>query len=252
MAHLLTCLSLQAPKICRRTLSSYRLLSCLQSIPIRGSDNNGVPPGTRHVPVSGAKPSPTAGFEESSTDLDSCPLLEEKYSKLKQSIVKPEHKTVLIESYHRLTKALEKEANRIEQLGPRAIPEIDFSEIESNSGRLPDGLIDIVRQTGCVILRGVVPEEQATKWEDDLKAYTKKHPKVSGYPKNDPQSFSLFWTKPQVEIRSHPRVLKAMQAMSRMWHLSRDDSLFDMGSQVAYADRFRIRHPSRGMSKFNV
>jgi hypothetical protein len=174
--------------------------------------------------------------------------LEEKYSKLKQSIVKPEHKIRLIESYQRLKTALEEEANRIESIGPRAIPEIDFSEIEENNGRLPDGLADIVRQTGCIIIRGVVPEEQAVKWEKELKEYTKKHSGVSGFPKEDPQSFSLFWTKPQVEIRSHPRVLRAMKTMSEMWHLSRDDALFDMESQVAYADRFRIRHPSLGTS----
>lgn len=172
--------------------------------------------------------------------------MEEKYSKLKQSIVRPEHKDKLIESYHRLTKALQTEADRIERLGPRAIPEIEFSEIEKNDGRLPEGLVELVRQTGCVILRGVVPEEKAMKWEKELKEYTKNHPKVAGYPKNDPQSFSLFWTKPQVEIRSHPTILKAMKTMSEIWHLSRDDALFDMSSQVAYADRFRIRHPSVG------
>jgi hypothetical protein len=185
-------------------------------------------------------------LKDCSDTFDSCPLLEEKYSKLKQSIVKPEHKIRLIESYQRLKVALEKEANRIESVGSRAIPEIDFSDIEANNGRLPDGLVDIVRQTGCLIIRGVVPEEQAVKWEKELKQYTQKHTGVSGFPKEDPQSFSLFWTKPQVEIRSHPRVLSAMQTMSEMWHLSRDDALFDMKSQVAYADRFRIRHPSLG------
>jgi hypothetical protein len=176
----------------------------------------------------------------------SCPLLEEKYSKLKKSIVKPEDRARLIDSYHRLVKLLEKEADRIGELGPKAIPEVDFSLIESNDGYLPEGLADTVRQTGCLIIRGVVPEEQATKWESDLKAYTKKHPKIAGFPKHDPQNFSLFWTKPQVEIRSHPRVLKAMHSVSQLWHLSHDNGMFDMSSQVVYADRFRIRHPSLG------
>jgi hypothetical protein len=172
--------------------------------------------------------------------------LEERFSKLKQSIVKPEDKDRLIDSYHRLTKALETEANRISKLGPKSIPEIDFSTVESNGGKLPDGLADVARRTGCLIIRGVVPEEQASAWEKELKDYTKNHPKVAGFPVHDPQSFSLFWTRPQVQIRSHPKVLKAMNAVSQLWHLSSDDSLFDMESQVVYPDRFRIRHPSLG------
>lgn len=144
---------------------------------------------------------------------------------------------------------MRKEADRIAKQGPRAIPEIDFATVESNNGSLPEGLADLVRQTGCVIIRNVVSEEQATKWESDLRDYTKRHPKVAGFPKDDPQNFSLFWTPPQVQIRSHPRVLKAMGAVSQLWHLSNDEAPFDMSSQVIYADRFRIRHPSLGMAR---
>ncbi|KAF4990006.1 hypothetical protein FDECE_14521 [Fusarium decemcellulare] len=174
-----------------------------------------------------------------------CPLLEERFSVLKQSLVKPEDKERLVESYHRLTKALAEEADRISKFGPKAIPEINFSDIEANNGHLPGGLVDTVQRTGCVIIRGVVPEEEASGWEAELRTYTKKHPKIAGFPKHDPQNFSLFWTRPQVQIRSHPRVLKAMHSVSQLWHVSRDDALFDMASQVVYADRFRIRHPSK-------
>ena len=151
----------------------------------------------------------------------------------------------MIESYRRLKVALEKEADRISKQGPQAIPEVDFSVIES-TGHLPESLQHVVAQTGCLIVRNVVSEEQATTWERDLKAYTKRHPNVAGFPKHDPQTFSLFWTPPQVQIRSHPRIMAAMNAVSKLWHLTSDDTLFDMSSQVIYADRFRIRHPSKG------
>ena len=158
--------------------------------------------------------------------------------------MKPEDRERFVESYQRIIKALAVEAERIGKLGPKSIPEINFSDIEDNKGNLPDGLTDTVRQAGCVIIRGVIPEKQASDWEEELRSYTKKHPKVAGFPKHDPQNFSLFWTRPQVQIRSHPQVLKAMHAMSKLWHVSREDTPFDMASQVAYADRFRIRHPS--------
>ena len=161
-------------------------------------------------------------------------------------MIKPEDQERVIESYERLTKAMEKEMDRISKIGPRAIPEVDFTEIQSNGGRLPSGLADVVREAGCIIVRGVVSEEQASNWERDLKAYTKKHPRVSGFPPHNPQTFGLFWTPAQVQIRSHPSVLQAMDAVSQLWHLTRDDGLFDMASQVIYADRYRVRRPSKG------
>jgi hypothetical protein len=174
-----------------------------------------------------------------------CALLEERFSKLKQSIIKPEDRARVIASYHELTKVLEAETDRISKLGPKSIPEVNFSEVLANGGQLPQGLEETVRQTGCIIFRGVVPEEQSTKWENDLRAYTKAHPHVAGYPKHDPQNFSLFWTPSQVQIRSHPQVLKAMGVVSKLWHTSSDNALFDLDSQIVYADRFRIRHPSK-------
>lgn len=175
-------------------------------------------------------------------------MLHERFSKLKQSIIKDEDRERVIQSYHRLTKALQTEAGRIAEQGSNAIPQIDFAAVEGNGGRIPDNMAGLARQAGCIILKGVVPEQQASQWEADLKAYTKEHPNVAGWPKHDPQNFSLFWTPAQVQIRSHPRVMQAMNAVSQLWHVSRDDSLFDLASQVVYADRFRIRHPSMSES----
>lgn len=175
----------------------------------------------------------------------SCALLEERFSLLKKSIIKPENKERVIESYHRLTQALETESERIAKLGPKAIPEINFTDIEENGGQLPESIESDVRSTGCLIIRGVVSEEQASQWEKELKDYVKSHPGVGGYPTHDPQNFSLFWTKPQVQIRSHNNVLKAMNAISQLWHVSDENIPFDLSSQVAYADRFRIRHPTK-------
>ncbi|TQB69294.1 hypothetical protein MPDQ_002091 [Monascus purpureus] len=174
-----------------------------------------------------------------------CPILEQRFSTLKQSIIKPQDREKVKESYARLKKVLATEANRIANLGPSSIPEIDFADIVENGGVLPDGAADRVRDAGCVVIRNVVPQETASKWEADLKAYVRSHPKVAGFPAHDPQNFSLFWTPAQVQIRSHERVLKAMRAVSQLWRLSSDEAVFDLGSQVCYADRFRIRHPSR-------
>jgi len=105
--------------------------------------------------------------------------------------------------------------------------------------------VDLVRDRGCVILRNVVSEEQASAWEADLKNYTRRHRTVGGFPEEDPQNWSLWWTRAQVQIRSHERVMQAMNCVSRLWHVSDDSLPIDLASQVVYPDRFRIRHPSK-------
>lgn len=109
--------------------------------------------------------------------------------------------------------------------------------------------MDVVHETGCLVIRNVVPEQQALDWEEGLRQYAKRHPKVLGFPSHNPQTYSLYWTPSQVQIRSHPKVMKAMDAVSRLWHITRDDSLFDLSSQVVYADRYRIRRPGFGTSQ---
>lgn len=102
-----------------------------------------------------------------------------------------------------------------------------------------------MRDRGCIILRNVVPEEQAVKWEKELSDYTKRHPEVGGFPAENPQNWSLWWTPPQVQIRSHPRVLEAMSCVSQLWKVVDSTVPVDLASQVVYPDRFRIRYPSK-------
>ncbi|KAK3629703.1 hypothetical protein LTR56_017137 [Elasticomyces elasticus] len=173
-----------------------------------------------------------------------CPLLEPRFSALKQSIIKPENKQKVVESYKRLVKACHQEATLIGKAGPSIVPEIDFEDVLRNGGEMPEGLVDLVRDRGCIIFRNVVPTEQAEAWEAELKDYTKRHSAVGGFPADNPQSWSLWWTRPQVQIRSHPRVLAAVNTISKLWHVSNSSAPVDLSAQVAYPDRFRIRYPT--------
>jgi hypothetical protein len=66
------------------------------------------------------------------TALASAPLLDERFSVLKQSLVKPENKQRVIESYDRLLKVLTKEIALIEKSGSALVPEIDFNDVRKN------------------------------------------------------------------------------------------------------------------------
>ncbi|KAF2636398.1 DUF1479-domain-containing protein [Massarina eburnea CBS 473.64] len=171
------------------------------------------------------------------------PLLEQRFTALKKSLVKSEHKDKVIESYKRLCKALETEADFIAQHGPSMVPEIDFQEVQKNGGALPADFKKLVKERGCVVLRNVVPEEQASKWEQELASYTQRHSDVGGLPADNPQNWSLWWTPPQVQIRSDPRVLKAMDCVSQLWEVKDPNVPVDLTTQVVYPDRFRIRYP---------
>jgi Protein of unknown function (DUF1479) len=79
-----------------------------------------------------------------------------------------------------------------------------------------------------------------------MMSYVKRHPAVAGnpLPATDPQIWRVYWTKPQVEARSHPNVIKCQIAMSKLYSCSEDVEV-DVTSQAMYADRFRVRYPGQ-------
>lgn len=107
-----------------------------------------------------------------------------------------------------------------------------------------------MRERGCLILRNVVSEDQATLWEASLKDYTRRHPGVGGYPRDKPAGWNIFWTPAQVQIRSHPSVMEAMKSVSRLWQASDPTTPIDLDSQVVYPDRIRIRYPTQDPDQF--
>ncbi|KAF4337908.1 DUF1479 domain protein [Fusarium beomiforme] len=179
-----------------------------------------------------------------------CDVLDQRFAVLKQSLVKPENKQKVIESYERLVKILRKEVDHIHKHGSALVPEIDFDDVRKNGGMLPPDFTKLVHERGCLILRNVVSEEQAVSWETYLKDYTQRHPGVGGHPHQKPAAWNVFWTKAQMEMRTHPRVLEAMRCVSRLWHVSDPTIPIDLDSQVIYPDRIRIRYPSNDPGQF--
>ena len=108
---------------------------------------------------------------------------------------------------------------------------------------IPSHIAAKARSAGCIIFRSVTSTEQALAWKSELEQYTQRHRAVGGIPLSDPAFWLLYWTRPQVQSRSHPSVLAAMHATSKLWHVSDPNLPVDLSSQVVYADRFRIRKP---------
>jgi len=120
---------------------------------------------------------------------------------------------------------------------------VDFSSI-GDDGNFPKEVADLIRSRGCCIVRDVVSHEQAIEWKNRMYNYVKRHPYVAGdpLPTEDPQIWKVYWTKPQVEARSHPSIIACQIAMSKLYSVS-DNSEVDLNHQAIYADRFRVRNP---------
>ena len=62
----------------------------------------------------------------------------------------------------------------------------------------------------------------------------------------------LSWTRPQVQARACPGVLKASAWLNNLYHVKSGKTLegVDLSVPMSYADRFRIRHPGSNWNVF--
>lgn len=165
----------------------------------------------------------------------------DRYKDLKKKCIKPEHREAVKASWNRLLVSMEEELNKI--TGPDYIPEIDFKSIAENGDKFPQQSLDLLKDRGCMIIRDVVPSEQAIEWKNKVVNYTQNHKDITGIPNDDPYNYFVHWTQSQVEARSHPRMVQLMKAVGRTYSNYDANSLVDMDSLVVYADRVRIRRP---------
>lgn len=155
----------------------------------------------------------------------------------------PKDPAILNAAYQRLLASFEEETPEIKQKGSSIVPQIEFEEIEANNGRFPASIEADIRRRGCVVIRNVIPEQEARGYKDQIKSYLAKHPgQVEGFPKNDPQVWELYWSQSQVDARSHPRFETATLALNQLWH-AEDDTVIDLSKNLGYCDRLRIRKP---------
>ncbi|HEV3003218.1 MAG TPA: YbiU family protein [Pirellulales bacterium] len=135
--------------------------------------------------------------------------------------------------------------------GRPVIPEIDFRDIQN--GSVSQAARQTIRRTGCVVVRGVFAESMAREWFAELGEYLE----VNRYEEREvekrsldayfsqlkagkPQIFNVYWSKPQVRARQHPRLAETRSFLDRLWTY---DGVFDPERQCTYADRVRRRQP---------
>ncbi|KAG8977801.1 hypothetical protein FRB90_008672, partial [Tulasnella sp. 427] len=157
----------------------------------------------------------------------------------------------LAKSWTDLLAELETAVAELKRVGPSIIPEVSFEELVSKNGK--DSWKQEVAKRGVVVVRDVVPDEQALAWKEQVREYAKENPQVKGefqilhlfpgFPADNKQVFEIYWSKSQVEARSHPNLLATQKAlMSKLFHAD-PSAQVSVATPVSYADRLRIRQP---------
>jgi uncharacterized protein YaaR (DUF327 family) len=104
--------------------------------------------------------------------------LPDRFRERKLEIVQGREKQIK-RSWKALLRELKRENGIIGKRGPRAVPQIDYEDLQAN-GKVLRKLKDEIQKTGVVVVRGVIPEDEARAYKDVVEDYVKKNPSTKG------------------------------------------------------------------------
>lgn len=179
--------------------------------------------------------------------------LPRRFANVKSNLVAG-NEEALVESWHRLLRALRTEVDDIAARGSSVIPTIRLQDIDDPV--LVEQFGRELRRRGAGIIRGVVSREEALQWKHETFEYLRQNPHTrSSASGRDPITYELYWSPGQVKSRAHPNVLKAQRFAMSFWRTDASTvrrsayggvppaPQISTNHPVAYADRLRIRPP---------
>jgi len=98
-----------------------------------------------------------------------------EYAGLKARLVGGNEEAVR-QSWERLLADLKEEVPLIVEKGSAIIPEIDFRDIDDAPAEFSSEL----KRRGVAVVRGVVGEQEALSWKEDLREYIRRNPQTKG------------------------------------------------------------------------
>jgi len=128
-----------------------------------------------------------------------------RFAKVKQDLIKG-NEPAIIASWTRLLSTLRSEIDNISTTGSAIIPEIDYSEIRNHS-RI-HGFSRGLKKRGAAVVRGVVSEDTALGWKEEIKEYIRQNPSTKAFPKDNPAVYELYWSSGQIKARANPNVVE--------------------------------------------
>lgn len=163
--------------------------------------------------------------------------LEPRFAQLKAQIIHG-HEDKLLDSWHRLLDALKRQTATVRANADSVIPRVHFDQIH----RLSRDQIDRIRNSGVMVVQGVLSEKEALKLKSDVQEYIRKNPQTKAFPQDKPVVYELYWSPSQIRARAHPQVIETLNFANSFWHASPSTHV-SLKENVIYADRLRIRQP---------
>ncbi|KAI0436171.1 hypothetical protein F4803DRAFT_247495 [Xylaria telfairii] len=173
--------------------------------------------------------------------------LPSRFASLKKRLVAG-HEPALEASWSRLIVALRDEIQYIDERRTELIPSIDFTDIHDTAQVAP--FEANLKRHGIGVIRGVVPQRDASRWVEETKKYLETKHDFKPPPAQDPTCFDFFWTPAQVRSRAHPNMLRAQRFAMSLWNCNDDDRLTTR-FPITYADRIRIESTNNGIITVN-
>lgn len=148
-------------------------------------------------------------------------------------------------SWNRLKVALRDKLHQFKDRSSDVIPTVEVLELQKLSGQD----LDKIRESGCLVIRGVIPLDEARALENEVKEYIAQNPQTKGFPADKKVVYELYWSKAQIKARGHPNTRKSTDFVNSLWHAS-PETRISLANNLVYADRLRIRPP--GDTSFNL
>ena len=101
--------------------------------------------------------------------------LPDRFRRLKLQLVRGNEEAV-VTSWNRLLGSLRHENNLVAQGGPSIIPDVRFARLRED---LQDKAAQI-KKRGVVIIRGVIPEDEARAYKFEIEEYMRRNPQTRG------------------------------------------------------------------------
>ncbi|OTA90958.1 hypothetical protein M434DRAFT_77137 [Hypoxylon sp. CO27-5] len=166
------------------------------------------------------------------------PPLPPRFLDLKKTLISG-HEDYVVNSWNRLLAELKRENKAIIEKGPQIIPNLNFSDLDTDLTKFRKDL----EKRGVAVIRGVLPEDEARSFKDEIEEYVRQNPQTKAFPPDNPQVYELYWSAPQLRARAHPNLLRVQEVLMKLWHKSDPESAISLSQPLSYADRLRIRQP---------
>ena len=145
------------------------------------------------------------------------------------------------------------EINAMKNNGETVWPVIPFEDVKN--GTITTAQREAVKRSGCAVIKGHFPREQALAWDNAMLDYLDLNQFDNVYKgpgdnffgtltASRPEIFPIYWSQAQMQARQSEEMAQVQSFLNRLWTFeSNGKQWFNPDVSVIYPDRIRRRPP---------